>query len=219
MKIEKISCFSEKQEMCLICNGENLEGKTEINISFCYRLTSLPPLPAGLQRLYCYNCAFLTSLTSSPEISLPEGLRVLDCSSCCRLTSLPRHLPTDLQRLSCSLCPLTSLPPLPIGLVLLACSFCPLSSLPPLPVELRSLYCSSSPFLISLPPLPEGLQHLYCCKCSWLDHPQNPEFQHNIRLLRILQNKLKTKLWKRRLIKQHYLKIFPREISNLILSF
>jgi len=128
--------------------------------------------------------------------------------------------------LECSCCPrLTSLPPLPPGLQALYCSFCPrLTSLisspeAPLPPGLERLDCYSCPLLTSLLPLPPGLQALYCLSCPWLVHPRNPEFEHNIHLLRTLQRKLRTKLWKRNLIKRYNLKFFPKEIINLICSF
>ena len=112
---------------------------------------SLPPLPDGLERLYCSD----NKLTSLPE--LPDGLRLLDCGYN-EITVLP-PLPSTLQYLKCDHTPLTSLPPLPSTLEFLSCGYNKLTSLPPLPSTLQYLSCFNTP-LTSLPPLPEGLDQL-----------------------------------------------------------
>jgi len=180
--------------MCLICRNESLEEKSVIDCKGCQELTALPPLPAEL--------------------------RELDCSHCSRLTALP-PLPPGLEVLSCSYCPIRSIPTLPPGMLKLFCSYCPLlTSIPLLPPGVRTLFCQYCPLFTSAPSLPQGETALGCWTTTpWMNHRLNPYFQANIRLLRILQKKLKIKLWKRRLTKSFYLKKFPREISNLILSF
>lgn len=94
-------------------------------------LTELPPLPAGLQRLYCYNN---------------------------RLTTLP-ELPAELERLWCFNNQLTILPNLPAGLQVLGCSNNNLTTLPELPDGLRELYCQGNHLRV-LPTLPVGLRRL-----------------------------------------------------------
>ncbi|EED4766389.1 E3 ubiquitin--protein ligase, partial [Salmonella enterica subsp. enterica serovar Brandenburg] len=123
------------------------------------QLTSLPPLPAGLQTLSVPG----NQLTSLPP--LPSGLEVLTVSGN-QLTSLP-PLPAGLQMLSVAGNQLTSLPTLPAGLEVLTVSGNQLTSLPLLPAGLELLTLDRNPQLVRLPPLPEGLQTL-----SVDDNPQ-----------------------------------------------
>jgi len=123
-----------------------------LNLSFL-NLTSLPPLPNTLQKLYCHN----NKLTSLPH--LPNSLQELVCSYN-KLTSLP-PLPNTLQKLYCSNNQLTSLPNLPKGLQTLSCYNNQLTSLPDLPNNLQKLYCHNNK-LTSLPHLPNSLQKLIC---------------------------------------------------------
>ncbi|WP_080211341.1 NEL-type E3 ubiquitin ligase domain-containing protein [Salmonella enterica] len=115
-------------------------------------LTSLPPLPSGLEVLTVED----NQLTSLPP--LPSGLEVLTVSGN-QLTSLP-PLPAGLQRLLVAGNQLTSLPPLPAGLQMLSVSDNQLTSLPLLPAGLELLTLDRNPQLARLPPLPEGLQTL-----------------------------------------------------------
>ena len=99
----------------------------------------LPPLPAGLTRLYCGDCTGLVSLPA-----LPSTLTHLSCYGCPGLTSLPA-LPAALTSLCCDDCAgLTSLPALPAALTNLVCIDCPgLASLPALSLALTHLYCNN----------------------------------------------------------------------------
>jgi Leucine-rich repeat (LRR) protein len=129
------------------------EGTT---VLYCNKwLTSLPPLPAGLQKLHCDN----NTLTSLP--SLPEGLQALICNDN-QLTSLP-SLPEGLQALICNDNQLTSLPPLPNSLLTLNFNKCPIKKLPKRPEGLRTLCCfttSLTPFPVE--DLPNSLDILEC---------------------------------------------------------
>ncbi|ECW5259762.1 E3 ubiquitin--protein ligase, partial [Salmonella enterica subsp. enterica serovar Kentucky] len=118
------------------------------------QLTSLPPLPAGLQMLSVAG----NQLTSLPP--LPAGLqRLLVAGN--QLTSLP-PLPAGLQVLSVSNNQLTSLPLLPAGLELLTVDRNPqLVRLPPLPEGLQTLSVDDNPQLTRLPALPSGIQLLF----------------------------------------------------------
>ncbi|EDE2460894.1 E3 ubiquitin--protein ligase [Salmonella enterica subsp. enterica] len=116
------------------------------------QLTSLPPLPAGLKLLTVSG----NQLTSLPP--LPAGLQMLSIAGN-QLTSLP-PLPAGLQMLSIAGNQLTSLPPLPAGLLVLSVSDNQLTSLPLLPAGLELLSLDRNPQLVRLPPLPEGLQTL-----------------------------------------------------------
>ncbi|EAB5055248.1 E3 ubiquitin--protein ligase [Salmonella enterica] len=116
------------------------------------QLTSLPPLPAGLKLLTVSG----NQLTSLPP--LPAGLQMLSIAGN-QLTSLP-PLPAGLQMLSIAGNQLTSLPPLPAGLQVLSVSDNQLTSLPLLPAGLELLSLDRNPQLVRLPPLPEGLQTL-----------------------------------------------------------
>ncbi|EEJ1482967.1 E3 ubiquitin--protein ligase [Salmonella enterica subsp. enterica serovar Sanjuan] len=118
------------------------------------QLTSLPPLPAGLQMLSIAG----NQLTCLPP--LPAGLQMLLVAGN-QLTSLPL-LPAGLQVLSVSDNQLTSLPLLPAGLELLSLDRNPqLLRLPPLPEGLQTLSVEANPQLTRLPALPSGLQRLY----------------------------------------------------------
>ena len=144
-----------------------------IEISHCPGLTSLPPLPPGLKKLYCYNLELQTlpplpsTLTDliykdSPLYSLPAlpaGLEFLDCSND-SLTNLP-ILPTSLRTLDCSQNYLTLLPTLPSMLSVLSCSGNQLTSLPALPSMLFYLACSYNA-ISTLPNLPPTLNYLDC---------------------------------------------------------
>ncbi|EDV2155303.1 type III secretion system effector E3 ubiquitin transferase SspH2 [Salmonella enterica] len=115
------------------------------------QLTSLPPLPAGLVVLTVSG----NQLTSLPP--LPAGLQTLSVAGN-QLTSLP-PLPAGLQMLLVARNQLTSLPPLPAGLQMLSVAGNQLTRLPPLPAGLRRLLVAGNQ-LTSLPPLPAGLQVL-----------------------------------------------------------
>jgi Leucine-rich repeat (LRR) protein len=116
------------------------------------RLTSLPPLPNNLQKLYCY-CNQLKSLPI-----LPNNLQILNCIKN-KLSLLP-ELPNNLQKLSCSDNKLISFPALPTNLQELRCYDNQLTSLPSLPNSLTLLHCSYNRLHL-LPDLPNNLQKLY----------------------------------------------------------
>jgi len=117
---------------------------------------TLPPLPAGLQRL---NISF-SNITTIP--ALPSTLTWLRCRSTW-LNVLPA-LPSGLDTLMCDYNLLTSLPPLPPSLSYLQCSGNEITALPPLPASLRWLSCTDGP-LASVPALPDSLE--------WLDVGRN----------------------------------------------
>ncbi|EOR9937317.1 hypothetical protein FDR96_RS17350 [Escherichia coli] len=115
------------------------------------QLCSLPVLPTGLKHLYlCKN-----HLCSLPV--LPASLEKLDVSRN-RLCSLP-VLPTGLVMLDVSNNQLSGLPALPAGLVTLDVRFNLMSSLPELPGYMRTLNVSNNQ-LIHLPVLPVRLKVL-----------------------------------------------------------
>ncbi|ARD38025.1 hypothetical protein F8538_05700 [Edwardsiella ictaluri] len=141
-----------------------MHNDTDLDVSDM-PLTSLPPLPTGLQSLDVSH----TSLTSLPE--LPSGLESLDISNM-PLTSLP-PLPTGLQSMDISNTSLTSLPELPTGLESLDISHTSLTSLPELPTGLQWLYISHTS-LTSLPELPTGLEGLDISNSSLTSLPELP---------------------------------------------
>ncbi|EGO5221109.1 hypothetical protein IUD35_000567 [Escherichia coli] len=115
------------------------------------QLCSLPVLPTGLEELYVRR----NLLDSLPV--LPAGLKKLDVSRN-RLCSLP-VLPTGLVMLDVSNNQLSGLPALPAGLVTLDVRFNLMSSLPELPGYMRTLNVSNNQ-LIHLPVLPVRLKVL-----------------------------------------------------------
>ena len=108
-------------------DGIDLTGVTHLYCSH-NQLTSLPPLPVTLEKLYCWNNQLTSHLTT---------LKILDCTNN-QLTSLP-PLPETLKILYCSNNQLTSLPPLPETLEKLYCEGNLIVSLPPLPWGLENM--------------------------------------------------------------------------------
>ncbi|GMO54072.1 NEL-type E3 ubiquitin ligase domain-containing protein [Bradyrhizobium ottawaense] len=165
--------LEDRQEAVRRVNAWN---QGELNLAML-RLTSLPPLPAGLHSLD----ASFNRLTSLPETlpdalnslnvngnqlvslpALPAGLALLDVWSN-RLTSLPETLPAALEGLNVGNNQLTSLPEaLPARLESLDVSVNQLTSLPEtLPASLGSLDVGVNQ-LTSLPEtLPTSLGRLY----------------------------------------------------------
>ena len=125
---------------------------------------ALPPLPAGLTSLDCWDCTRLTCLPV-----LPATLTHLYCSDCPALTCLP-PLPAALMSLYCSRCPgLTCIPALPSTLTELICDGCTgLAFLPALPATLAWLDCNNCTGLAFLPTLPATLDWLDCEECTGL---------------------------------------------------
>jgi Leucine-rich repeat (LRR) protein len=126
-------------------------------------ISSLPPLPEGMEYLSCDD-NLITNL-----ISLPPSLQYLYCNNN-QLTSLPKVLPEDLVILSCNGNQLVSLPQLDNleNLMNLECSHNQLSNLPDLPendVGLNTLNCSYN-ILQGLPNLPNNLSELNCSNNS-----------------------------------------------------
>lgn len=137
------------------------------------QLTSLPPLPSGLQRLRCFNndlavlpdlpatlvrldCQY-NNLTALP--ALPPGLTRLETNSN-QITALPA-LPVSLTYLNCDHNQITSIPSLGPGVSEIYCDYNQLSSLPALPNALIYLRCGNNP-LTALPSLPNSLVELQC---------------------------------------------------------
>jgi hypothetical protein len=161
------------------------DKRRELTIMYL-NIHSLPPLPEGLEKLYCAGNQ-LTSLPPLPdtltELSceqnqltslppLPDGLKILSCGDN-QLTSLP-SLPDRLKILYCDDNQLTSLPELPDTLEHLVCHTNQLTSLPQLPDGLKGLQCAHNQ-LTSLLPLPEGLNHLSCGRNQLTSLPELPE--------------------------------------------
>lgn len=133
--------------MCIICDGEDITGYTELDISGCPFIDTIPELPSGLISLNCSGCS---SLESIPK--LPETLEDLDCSLCDNLKEL-QSLPRSLLRLNCSGC-----------IELLDLNYRGQFSC----IILEDLDCSDCSNLISLPKLPETLKDLNCYNCPKL---------------------------------------------------
>ncbi|AVZ83636.1 hypothetical protein DBV23_16445 [Edwardsiella ictaluri] len=142
-----------------------MQNDTRLDVSHT-PLTSLPPLPTGLQSL---DISY-TSLTKLPP--LPDGLQSLDVSHT-SLTKLPT-LPHGLQSLNVSHTSLIGLPLLPHGLQSLDGSHTSLTGLPPLPQRLQSLDVSHTS-LTGLPPLLHGLQSLDVSHTSLTQLPTLPQ--------------------------------------------
>jgi hypothetical protein len=140
-------------------------GATELDLSGCSSLNTLPDLPPNLQWLDLSGCSSLNTL---PE--LPQNLERLDLSGCSSLNTLP-DLPPNLQKLDLSACSsLNTLPDLPPSLQYLNLSGCSsLNTLPDLPPSLQylNLYVCSS--LNTLPELPQNLESLNLYGCSSLN--------------------------------------------------
>ncbi len=133
------------------------QGDSNVLLDFSsLNITSLPPLPDSLQKLYCYK----TQITSLPP--LPGSLQLLNCSHT-KITSLP-PLPKSLKCLNCSHTKITSLPPLPTSLKELYCYSSTITYLPSLPASLKKFFCSITQ-ITSLPSLPNSLTDLYCKNC------------------------------------------------------
>ena len=153
--------------MCIICEGEKLEGKRAVNIDLCRSIKELPALPEGLEVLRCV----MTNITSLPD--LPKSLRRLICFDS-KLNSLP-PLPEGLEDLHCDNNNLTCLPVLPKSLINLSCCFNRIKVLPELPEKLQKLFCTNTEIKV-LPALPASLYHLSCGACKKLGSlPTLPE--------------------------------------------
>jgi Leucine-rich repeat (LRR) protein len=157
--------ISESGETILVTRNEQIatgvkwETITKLDLSY-NQLTTLPPLPRGLLKLWChYN-----QLTTLPP--LPQGLLEVWCSSN-QLVTLPL-LPRGLLKLWCPHNQLTTLPPLPQGLLVLWCAYNQLMTLPPLPQGLLVLWCAYNQ-LMTLPPLPQGLLEMGCDSNPFLE--------------------------------------------------
>ena len=142
-----------------------LTGNAAATLTICdMDAVALPPLPAGLRVLYCYNCTALTTLGE-----LPVTLTRLICNHCPALVALPR-LPAKLKYLECSNCSaLIALPSLPAGVLVLYCyDNTALVASPRLPGTLTALHCHGCTALRMLPPLPAAVRSLDCTKCTSL---------------------------------------------------
>ncbi len=156
-KLRHLGIFSS------IINGEGLREINQLtslqtlDLSFCYRLTSLPELAAltNLQTLNLHDCYCLNFL---PELAKLTGLQMLNLSGCESLKSLPELAALiNLQILNLSCCrSLKSLPALVTltslqMLILYNCQL--LSFLPELAglTNLHTINLSSCSSLASLP--------------------------------------------------------------------
>ncbi|HAW1586979.1 TPA: hypothetical protein JLN13_001054 [Escherichia coli] len=146
------------------------------------QLCSLPVLPTGLKHLYvCKN-----QLCSLPV--LPASLEKLDVSRN-RLCSLP-VLPAGLVMLDVSNNQLSGLPALPAGLVTLDVRFNLMSSLPELPGYMRTLNVSNNQ-LIHLPVLPVRLKVLDVSNNQLTSLPDR--LPSGLEMLNVCWNKLTSK--------------------------
>ncbi|MBL8010231.1 MAG: hypothetical protein JNJ64_06455, partial [Flavobacteriales bacterium] len=84
------------------------DGLDSLTLSSCFYLTSLPPLPTSLRTLNVFECPL------EGELVLPPRLEVCYCSIT-NISSLP-SLPSSLRRLILEMCPVSCLPLLPEGL-------------------------------------------------------------------------------------------------------
>ena len=203
--------------MCIICEwkSDNVLSKsrlTKLDCGDCKNLTSLPELPDTLISLICDGCVNLTSL---PE--LPHSLRYLNIDDT-RIVKLPK-LPDNLIHLSCWDCrKLATLPELPQSLEELFCSGCTsLIKLPELPVRLELLDCSKT----RLTELPDTdlVNELFSKNITWLPNG-NKNYKKNIENLKILQRNLKKLCFRRRLVRQHYLKKFLyTDLVKMVLKY
>lgn len=163
------------------------------------KLTELPPLNEGLERLYCDKNK-LTSLPTLPQSlkmltcsnnkittlpDLPESLETLACNEN-QLKALPK-LPAKLKVLYCTHNVITDLPELPNAIEYMNCAFNKLKGLPPLPDSLLKIDCPSN-YLISLPELPKNLSYL---NCDENDLTSLPKFPNTLEYLYCGVNQLK----------------------------
>ncbi|HFV5699676.1 TPA: hypothetical protein ACH9TP_000671 [Escherichia coli] len=146
------------------------------------QLCSLPVLPTGLEELYVRR----NLLDSLPV--LPDGLKKLDVSRN-RLCSLP-VLPAGLVMLDVSNNQLSGLPALPAGLVTLDVRFNLMSSLPELPGYMRTLNVSNNQ-LIHLPVLPVRLKVLDVSHNQLTSLPDR--LPSGLEMLNVCWNKLTSK--------------------------
>ncbi|EIV7047029.1 hypothetical protein L7F69_005026 [Escherichia coli] len=146
------------------------------------QLCSLPVLPTGLEELYVRR----NLLDSLPV--LPAGLKKLDVSRN-RLCSLP-VLPAGLVMLDVSNNQLSGLPALPAGLVTLDVRFNLMSSLPELPGYMRTLNVSNNQ-LIHLPVLPVRLKVLDVSNNQLTSLPDR--LPSGLEMLNVCWNKLTSK--------------------------
>lgn len=135
--------------------SEIRNGKLDVSY---LRITSLPPLPAGLRVLTCH----FTDIVEFP--TLPDTLEELNCMYNRNLRSLPK-LPSNLLFLICDHNPqLRRLPELPRWLRQLMVHDTPLEVLPDIPKFLECLMCYNT-LIREIPPLPKNLFTFSCAMC------------------------------------------------------
>lgn len=128
-------------------------------------ISSIPPLPSGLETLEC-NSNLLTTLPA-----LPSSLKTLVCSNN-YISNLPT-LPLSLEWLNCDQNVLTNLPALPNNLKKLECRSNQIVTLPILPTNLEWIDCSGNQ-LQNLPSLSQALVHLQCSDNMLMSMPILP---------------------------------------------
>jgi Leucine-rich repeat (LRR) protein len=85
----------------------------------------LGKLPPNLISLECASCPDLEELPQE----WPNSFRILDCRNSTKIRELPSKLPPQLEKLLCSGCHISSMPPLPESLIELDCDFKDLQNL------------------------------------------------------------------------------------------
>ena len=152
-----------------LLNSITEEGVTELDLSGCIDLTTLPEnLPNTLKNI---NLSDSPNLTNLPKY-LPSYLKAFSVLRCKNLSTLPEYLNkiSELEFLSLSGCSnLKAITKLPQNTKILNLDKCSnLISLPELPVCIQILNLSGCSSLRALPRLPEGLSELYIDGCSSL---------------------------------------------------
>ncbi|MGC0155163.1 hypothetical protein ACPRNU_22115 [Chromobacterium vaccinii] len=151
-------------------------GLERLEIDIYLKLRELPPLPKSLQYLAIENY-------NGPIPELPDGLQSLLIRGC--ETPFPK-LPEGLKKLEIQSCKLESLPPMPSNLLELKLDSVELKHAPELPDTLSILELNGIDGIHSIPSLPNSLDTLKITYCN--NFTSLPNLPDNLSHLQIQYN-------------------------------
>ena len=158
-----------------IINGicpEIPEGTTEVDLSGCYELETIPKIPGTVKKL---DLAWCGSLEVSPEI--PEGVEEIDFSNCIKLETIT-NIPETVQKLNLEKCErLQALPAFAEGVEEINLFGCKsLKIIPNIPATVTKLNFGGCFKLKALSEIPEGVEEINLLDCKRLTTiPNLPE--------------------------------------------
>lgn len=165
-----------------ITNGicpEIPEGTTEVDLSRCYQLETIPNIPGTVKKL---DLAWCLSLKVSPKI--PEGVEEIDFFNCRNLETIA-NIPEAVQKLNLEKCErLQALPAFPEGVEEINLFGCKsLKIIPNIPATVRKLNFGGCFRLEALSEIPEGVEEINLLDCKRLT--TIPNFPETIKKLNL----------------------------------